>query len=82
MSDVIVELTGINVLKVLGLLLANGQGQTEIRCGIVDFKDRQGLLGSTTVFFGILPTFSSLDAAKSISTANALIYPCREIPRS
>jgi uncharacterized protein involved in outer membrane biogenesis len=50
MSDVIVELTGINVLKVLGLLLANGQGQTEIRCGIVDFKDRQGLLGSTTVF--------------------------------
>jgi len=49
-SDVITELTGINVLKVLGLLLAKGQGQTEIRCGIVDFKDQHGSLNSTTVF--------------------------------
>jgi AsmA family protein len=49
-SDVIAELTGINVLKVLGLLLSKGQGQTEIRCGIVDFKDRRGSLNTTTVF--------------------------------
>jgi uncharacterized protein involved in outer membrane biogenesis len=49
-SDVIAEVTGINVLKVLGLLLAKGQGQTEIRCGIVDFKDQQGSLSTTTVF--------------------------------
>jgi len=49
-SDVIAELTGINVLKVLGLLLSKGQGQTEIRCGIVDFKDQQGSLNTTTVF--------------------------------
>jgi AsmA family protein len=49
-SDVIAELTGINVLKVLGLLISKGQGQTEIRCGIVDFKDRQGSLNTTTVF--------------------------------
>jgi uncharacterized protein involved in outer membrane biogenesis len=49
-SDVIAELTGINVLKVLGLLLAKGQSQTEIRCGIVDFKDQQGSLSTTTVF--------------------------------
>jgi uncharacterized protein involved in outer membrane biogenesis len=49
-SDVIAELTGINVLKGLGLLLAKGQPQTEIRCGIVDFQDRDGSLTSTTVF--------------------------------
>ncbi|MEA3105545.1 MAG: AsmA family protein [Gammaproteobacteria bacterium] len=49
-SDVIAELTGINVLRGLGLLLAKGQSQTEIRCGIVDFKDHQGRLASTTVY--------------------------------
>jgi uncharacterized protein involved in outer membrane biogenesis len=49
-SDVIAELTGINVLKALRLLLSKDQAQTEIRCGIVDFKDRQGSLNTTTVF--------------------------------
>jgi uncharacterized protein involved in outer membrane biogenesis len=49
-SDVITELTGINVLKALGLLLAKGQNQTEIRCGIVDFKAHQGSLNTTTVY--------------------------------
>jgi len=49
-SDVIAELTGINVLKVLGLLLSKGQRQTEIRCGVVDFKDQQGFSSTTTVF--------------------------------
>jgi uncharacterized protein involved in outer membrane biogenesis len=50
MSDVIAEFTGINVLRGLGLLLSNGQTHTEIRCGIVDFKGRQGRLNTTTVF--------------------------------
>jgi uncharacterized protein involved in outer membrane biogenesis len=49
-SDVIAELTGINVLKALGVLLAKGQNQTEIRCGIVDFKAHQGSLNTTTVY--------------------------------
>jgi hypothetical protein len=49
-SDVIAELTGINVLKGLGLLLAKDQSETEIRCGIMDFKDRHGSLKTTTVF--------------------------------
>jgi uncharacterized protein involved in outer membrane biogenesis len=49
-SDVLAELTGINVLKGLGLLLAKDQSQTEIRCGIMDFHDQQGSLKSTTVF--------------------------------
>src|SRR5260221_5017456 len=31
-SDVIAELTGINVLRGLGLILAKGRSQTEIRC--------------------------------------------------
>ncbi len=49
-SDVLAELTGINVLKGLGLLMAKGQSQTEIRCGIVDFKAHQGSLNTTTVY--------------------------------
>jgi hypothetical protein len=49
-SDVVAELTGINVLKALRLLLSKDPAQTEIRCGIVDFKDQQGSLNTTTVF--------------------------------
>lgn len=49
-SDVIAELTGINVLKGLDLLLSKDQQQSEIRCGIMDFKDRRGSLDTTTVY--------------------------------
>jgi uncharacterized protein involved in outer membrane biogenesis len=49
-NDVIAELTGINVLKGLGLLVAKDQTQTDIRCGIVDFKDHDGVLNTTTVY--------------------------------
>ena len=44
------ELTGINVLKGLGLLLTKEPQQTDIRCGIVDFKDHHGSLNTTTVY--------------------------------
>ena len=44
------ELTGINVLKGLGLLLSNEDDKAEIRCGIIDFKDHQGSLNTTTVY--------------------------------
>jgi uncharacterized protein involved in outer membrane biogenesis len=44
------ELTGINVLKGLGLLLSKEEGKTDIRCGIIDFKDTQGSLNTTTVY--------------------------------
>jgi uncharacterized protein involved in outer membrane biogenesis len=49
-NDAIAELTGINVLKGLGLLLSKDPGQTDIRCGIVDFKDHEGSLNTTTVY--------------------------------
>jgi uncharacterized protein involved in outer membrane biogenesis len=49
-NDAIAELTGINVLKGLGLLLSKDPGQTDIRCGIVDFKDHNGSLNTTTVY--------------------------------
>ena len=44
------ELTGINVLSGLGLLLAKDEKQAEIRCGIVDFRDQNGRLNTTTVY--------------------------------
>jgi uncharacterized protein involved in outer membrane biogenesis len=49
-NDAVAELTGINVLKGLGLLLSKDPGQTDIRCGIMDFKDHQGSLNTTTVY--------------------------------
>src|SRR3984957_11993712 len=49
-SDTMAELTGINVLSALGLMISKQQTQTEIRCGIVDFKDQQGRLNTTTVY--------------------------------
>jgi uncharacterized protein involved in outer membrane biogenesis len=48
--DVIAELTGINVLRGLGLLLAKDSSQTEIRCGVMDFKDHDGMLDAVTVY--------------------------------
>ena len=44
------ELTGINVLKALGLLLSKEEDKTDIRCGIVDFKDHAGSFNTTTVY--------------------------------
>jgi uncharacterized protein involved in outer membrane biogenesis len=44
------ELTGINVLKGLGLLLSKETDQTAIRCGIIDFKAHNGSLNTTTVY--------------------------------
>jgi uncharacterized protein involved in outer membrane biogenesis len=44
------ELTGINVLKGLGLLLSKENDQTDIRCGIIDFKAHDGSLNTTTVY--------------------------------
>ena len=49
-NQVFAELTGINVLKGLGLLLQKDQTNAEIRCAIVDFKDQNGVLNTTTVF--------------------------------
>jgi uncharacterized protein involved in outer membrane biogenesis len=44
------ELTGINVLRGLGLLLSKQEDKIDIRCGIIDFKDHQGSLNTTTVY--------------------------------
>jgi uncharacterized protein involved in outer membrane biogenesis len=49
-TEAFAELTGINVISGLGLLLAKDQKQAEIRCGIMDFKDRNGRLSTTTVY--------------------------------
>ena len=44
------ELTGINVLKALGLLISKEEGKADIRCSIIDFKDHKGSLNTTTVY--------------------------------
>jgi uncharacterized protein involved in outer membrane biogenesis len=49
-SDVLAELTGVNVLKGLGLLFSNNNRKTEIRCGVIDFEATKGNLQSKTLF--------------------------------
>jgi AsmA family protein len=50
MSEVLAELTGIDVARSLGMLIAKDQKQAEIRCGVADFKAEHGSLASRTVF--------------------------------
>jgi uncharacterized protein involved in outer membrane biogenesis len=50
MNNALAELTGINVLKGLGVLLSEKEQATQIRCGIVDFQAQKGILGSKSVF--------------------------------
>ena len=38
------------MLKALGLLLSKENGQSDIRCAIIDFKDHDGSLNTTTVY--------------------------------
>jgi uncharacterized protein involved in outer membrane biogenesis len=50
MNNALAELTGINVINGLGLLLSQSQKETGIRCGIVDFQAQNGILDSKSVF--------------------------------
>jgi uncharacterized protein involved in outer membrane biogenesis len=45
------ELTGINVAKGLGLLLTNRNDRDEIRCGVAQFKIKDGLMNAENVTF-------------------------------
>jgi uncharacterized protein involved in outer membrane biogenesis len=49
-SDVLAELTGINVLKGLGLLFTKDNTKTEIRCGVIDFEAVKGQMTAKTLF--------------------------------
>jgi hypothetical protein len=50
MNKAFAELTGIDVLHGLGLLLSDKDEDTEIRCGIVDFHAQAGSLDARSVF--------------------------------
>ncbi len=49
-SSVLAELTGINVLKGLGLLFTKDNTKTEIRCGVIDFEANKGQMTGKTFF--------------------------------
>ena len=49
-NQALAELTGINVTRGLGLLLAKNETQTTIRCGVVDFQARKGTLAAKMIF--------------------------------
>lgn len=49
-SDVLAELTGVNVLKGLGLAFSPSNRKAEIRCGVIDFEATQGSLQAKTFF--------------------------------
>jgi uncharacterized protein involved in outer membrane biogenesis len=45
------ELTGINVARGIGLLMKGDEERTEIRCGIAQFKVKDGLMSADNVVF-------------------------------
>jgi uncharacterized protein involved in outer membrane biogenesis len=49
-NDAIAELTGINVVRGLGLLMSQKEPQAQVRCGVIDFQAQQGVLNTKTVF--------------------------------
>jgi len=49
-NEAMAELTGVNVLSGLGLLLSKPQAKIDLRCGIIDFKDQHGRLNTTTFY--------------------------------
>ncbi|MDP9082845.1 MAG: AsmA family protein [Pseudomonadota bacterium] len=49
-NSAIAELTGINVTRGLGLLLAKSDTKASIRCGVMDFQAQGGTLGAKTLF--------------------------------
>lgn len=55
MNKAFAELTGIDVLHGLGLLLSDKDEHTDIRCGIVDLEARQGTLDARSVFIDTTP---------------------------
>jgi AsmA family protein len=50
LNQALAELTGINVTRGLGLLLAKNETKTSIRCGVVDFQAHNGSLAAKTLF--------------------------------
>lgn len=48
MREALAELTGIDVSRGLGLILTKNQDQTEVRCGVANFKADKGDLKATT----------------------------------
>jgi uncharacterized protein involved in outer membrane biogenesis len=49
-SEALAELTGINVLNGLGVLISASDKDTTVRCGVAAFQAQQGVLGARTVF--------------------------------
>jgi uncharacterized protein involved in outer membrane biogenesis len=49
-TQLLAELTGINVTRGLGLLLTKNDSKTAIRCGVIDFQAKNGTLGAKTMF--------------------------------
>jgi uncharacterized protein involved in outer membrane biogenesis len=50
MNEPLAELTGIDVVKGLGLLISDKQPNTAIRCGVIDFQAQKGTLDARSVF--------------------------------
>jgi uncharacterized protein involved in outer membrane biogenesis len=48
MREALAELTGIDVSRGLGLILAKNEQKTEVRCGVANFKANNGDLQATT----------------------------------
>jgi uncharacterized protein involved in outer membrane biogenesis len=50
MNEPLAELTGIDVVKGLGLLFSQKQPNVAVRCGVIDFQAQKGTLDARSVF--------------------------------
>jgi AsmA family protein len=50
MNEPLAELTGIDVVKGLGLLFSQKQPNVAVRCGVIDFQAQKGALDARSVF--------------------------------
>ena len=80
MNDAFAELTGIDVVKGLGLLLSQRQPNAAIRCGVIDFQAQQGTLAARSVFIDTTNVLITGRGHVDLGTSGST-YPCRATRR-
>lgn len=69
-NNAIAELTGINVVRGLGLLLTKNEDKTAIRCSVIDFQAHDGTLAAKTVFVDTTDVLITARGAVDMTSEN------------
>ena len=80
-NEALAELIGVDLTKGLGLLNAKKQTSIPIRCGVADFKAKNGLLTADSIVLDTEPVLVT-GSGPSISTPSAWRSRSRDIRRN